>query len=127
MGWGPGPGSGPGGAGWFPGDQRDDYDSSAPPPYSKRTTAPGDANASAWRPGFWTGAALAGASAALLNRNSNVRQQRQQASQSYDWERERERTSSYRQPTRVNEDRGEGSSNLGSMRQSTGMGGSNVR
>ncbi|KZP11055.1 DUF1183-domain-containing protein [Athelia psychrophila] len=123
-GWGPGPGSGPGGAAWFPGGHHDDNDTSSPPPYSKG--APGDANASAWRPGFWTGAAVAGAGAALLNRNSNSnngsnRQQRQQATQSYDWERER--TSNYRQP----EDRGEGSSNLGSMRRSTGMGGSSVR
>lgn len=117
----PGPGSNPGSSRWFPGDHRDDNNSfGAPPPYSKTTAPDSYAVGSTWRPGFWTGAALGGAGATLLNRNNNQRQQQER--QSYDWERER--SSSYRRPS---EDRGEGPSNLGSMRRSTGLGGSNVR
>lgn len=130
----PAPRPGPGGAGgWFPGGHQDDdpnYNAfgGAPPPYSK--SAPGTAdnsNASTWRPGFWTGAALAGAGAALLNRSRDS--SNRQARQSYDWEQTREwpRERVARPVQPVYEDRGEGSSNLGSMRTSTGIGGSSVR
>ncbi|KAJ7756511.1 hypothetical protein DFH07DRAFT_868302 [Mycena maculata] len=109
------------GPGFFPGGLNDNP--SAPPPYSK--TAP--TLNEGWRPGFWTGAVLGGLGTHLFNNRQNTR--------AYDWERER----SYRPPTtgsmfgqrrssaRHTEDRGEGSSNLGAMRQSTGFGGSSVR
>ncbi|KAJ7678879.1 DUF1183-domain-containing protein [Mycena polygramma] len=109
------------GPGFFPGGLNDD-DSSAPPPYSK---SPPTAN-EGWRPGFWTGAMLGGLGTHFFNSRQNAR--------AYDWERERtypppggmfgqRRTARYSNT----EDRGEGSSNLGSMRQSTGLGGSSVR
>ncbi|KAJ6531863.1 hypothetical protein B0H19DRAFT_1188957 [Mycena capillaripes] len=109
------------GPGFFPGGFNND-DSSAPPPYSKSAPTPNEG----WRPGFWTGAALGGLGAHWFNGRQNSR--------AYDWERER----SYRPPTtgglfgqrstaRSSEDRGEGSSNLGAMRRSTGLGGSSVR
>ena len=66
--------------------------------------------------------------------NSN----RQQRSQAYDWERERLSRPTHYSPSSFasgrqsmfdsnSDDRGEGPSNLGSMRRSTGLGGSNVR
>ncbi|KAJ7773333.1 hypothetical protein B0H16DRAFT_1511956 [Mycena metata] len=119
---------GPGG--FFPGGLDNDSPQPPPPPYSK---SPSAAANEGWRPGFWTGAALAGLGAHLFN---NVNRQNRRA---YDWERERDR--SYQPPTGGNgmfgqrrssarsnsDDRGEGSSNLGAMRQSTGFGSSNVR
>ncbi|KAF7336671.1 OPT-domain-containing protein [Mycena venus] len=120
--------SGPGTGGFFPGGFSNDDPSAPPPPYSKgapTTNEPG------WRPGFWTGLGLGGAAAHLFNNRRN------QNSRAYDWERERAQrpppttggffggqrsTARYSQ-----EDRGEGSSNLGAMRRSTGLGGSNVR
>ncbi|KAJ7455392.1 DUF1183-domain-containing protein [Mycena galericulata] len=119
----PDPPGRPGGnlGGFFPGGFNDDP--SAPPPYSKSAPTPNEG----WRPGFWTGAALGGLGAHFFNNRQNTR--------AYDWERER----AYQPPTtggmfgqrrssaRYTEDRGEGSSNLGSMRQSTGFGGSSVR
>ncbi|KAJ7126930.1 DUF1183-domain-containing protein [Mycena epipterygia] len=111
------------GPGFFPGGLNDD-DTSAPPPYSKSAPTPNEG----WRPGFWTGAVLGGLGTHFFNNRQNTR--------AYDWERER----SYQPPTttgsifgqrrstaRQTEDRGEGSSNLGSMRRSTGLGGSSVR
>ncbi|KAJ6619815.1 hypothetical protein B0H10DRAFT_1793068 [Mycena sp. CBHHK59/15] len=108
-------------SGFFPGGLNDDP--SAPPPYSK--TAP--PTNEGWRPGFWTGAVLGG----LGNHFLNNRRQTGYNPRAYDWER----SQSYRPPsmfgqwrnTAQSEDRGEGSSNLGPMRQSTGIGGSNVR
>lgn len=113
------------GHGWFPGDNHGhDGDSSPPPPpYSKN---PSDASqSSSYRPGFWTGAAVGGLGASLLNnrRQTNQPQQRQA---SYDWEQSRP-SNSFMQRSRTSDDRGEGSSNLGAMRSSTGLGGSNVR
>ncbi|KAJ7475902.1 hypothetical protein FB451DRAFT_261752 [Mycena latifolia] len=110
------------GPGFFPGGLDDDT-SSPPPPYSKSTPNPNEG----WRPGFWSGAILGGLGAHLFNNRGNNR--------AYDWERER----SYQRPptssmfgqrrssARYSEDRGEGSSNLGAMRQSTGFGSSSVR
>jgi hypothetical protein len=130
QGGGGGGGSGPTG-GWFPGSGT--HGSEPPPPYSKhgdpQSSAPG-AN-QGWRPGFWTGTALGGLGAHVMNER-NRRQPRNAAQ--YDWEREREarrdeqhRATARRRPMFSGEDRGEGSSSLGSMRESTGFGGSSVR
>ncbi|KAJ7104084.1 hypothetical protein B0H15DRAFT_767091 [Mycena belliarum] len=114
------------GSGSFPGGFSDN-NSSPPPPYSKRPFPA--ASSEGWRPGFWSGASLGGLMTYLLNNRGNDRR-------AYDWERER----SYQPPppsgsmfgqrrstVRYSQDRGEGSSNLGAMRQSTGFGGSSVR
>lgn len=125
-------GGGGGGRGGGPHDPPPPYT-----PYSKPSNS-SDAQGSAWTPGFWTGAALAGLGAHLFNNNRAAR-----PNVAYDWEQER----LFRAPPRAEErsfgwgssprrrpsafdtaDRGEeGSSNLGSMRRSTGLGGSNVR
>jgi len=110
--------SGPG-SGWFPGGYRDDYTNTAPPPYSK--TTPDTSQSSGWRPGFWTGAALGGLGAALFNNRGQTSQTAQRPA-SYDWERVYPRRTAT-----TSDDRGEGSSNLGAMRRSIGLGGSNVR
>lgn len=125
--------------GWFSGFRPDDSHNDPPPPYSKygnRTTPD-----QAWQPGFWTGAALGGLGAYLFSNNSNNRRETPTAT-TYDWERERARIPhvspmvnpgygpSYVSPRRSffdSDDRGEGPSSLGSMRRSTGLGGSNVR
>ena len=129
-----GPRSGPGGGpgephrgNFFPGGYDD-----PPPPYTddRKRNQPSES----WRPGFWSGAALGGLAGHLLNRNQ-PRPQTQNAP--YDWERERSfqipfisRPLRRATPSRSawnDDDRGEGSSNLGSMRRSTGHGGTNVR
>jgi hypothetical protein len=109
----------PSGSGWFPGGYRDDYTNTAPPPYSK--TTPDTSQGSGWRPGFWTGAALGGLGAALFN-NRGQTSQTAQRPVSYDWERVYPRRTAT-----TSDDRGEGSSTLGAMRRSIGLGGSNVR
>jgi len=108
------------GSGWFPGAYHHDDTNIPPPPYSK--TAPDASSSSGWRPGFWTGAAVGGLGASLLNRWPA--RQTVERPVSYDWERER--LHPWRSAT-TSDDRGEGSSNLGAMRRSTGLGGSNVR
>lgn len=126
----PRPGSG-GNSGWFLGGYRDDH-FHPPPPYTKYS---GDSPSSGWQPGFWTGALLGGLADNLYNRNRN---QNRVVQPSYDWERSNSqpRPSFFNAgsgftsgPTRrySSDDRGEGSSNLGTMRRSTGFGGSNVR
>jgi hypothetical protein len=138
----PSSGHQPGGGGprgFFPGSWGSDTDpSQPPPPYSKNAPGTGQANAAGgWRPGFWTGA-LAGVGANMLNnqwRNRNdadVRRPRM-----WDWERDRTTQTRYRPGLGSgfgggsrwgDDDRGEGSSSgLGSMRRSTGLGGSSVR
>ncbi|KAH9902487.1 hypothetical protein C8Q73DRAFT_635024 [Cubamyces lactineus] len=151
--WSSGPGSGwfsgfrPGAPGPGPNDP--------PPPYTKypsSTTPAGPAQADGWRPGFWTGAALGGLGAYLFNRQQRPRDEGWTrprvvpvpSAGMYDWEAERmfrpvrqapASTSWFGAPganTRRrggwdNDDRGEGPSNLGSMRRSTGLGGSRVR
>jgi hypothetical protein len=121
-----------------------DYDDGAPPPPYERHPKPStqqgsDTPTEGWRPGFWTGAAVGGlGAAALMNRNRN-------SGGEYDWERERRRERNSRLFSNTEaqrrsrfgfdrgwEDRGEGSSTgpgteLGGMRTSTGLGGSNVR
>lgn len=116
-------GSFPSNRGWFPGG---DSDSQAPPPpYSKTASTPTEA----WQPGFWTGAALGGMGTYLMNRNN--RQERSPTRnapprRAWDWEQTAPPRTSPR--ARFDDmDRGEGSSNLGSMRSSTGYGGSRVR
>jgi len=118
-------------SGWFPGGYRNDH-TNPPPPYSKNDAS----TQGGWQPGFWTGALLGGLGNHLWNRNSNNRQQASQR-ESYDWERFRTQPqpSSFFGNSGANsghtrryedDDRG-GSSSLGSMRRSTGIGGSNVR
>ncbi|KAK0480012.1 hypothetical protein IW261DRAFT_1336157 [Armillaria novae-zelandiae] len=110
-------------SGWFPGGYGDDH--APPPPYTKRTTDQG------WTPGFWTGAALGGLGAHLFNN----RRPRNDANppppptrRLWDWENSRGSSVFGRRRTSYEfEDRGEGPSNLGTMRTSTGLGGSNVR
>lgn len=116
------------GSGWFPGDHYNNQSGPPPPPYSKNSpNATGWEN---WRPGFWTGAVTGGLANELWNRTRTEVPRRQTA---YDWERFQPRassfgsSSSYREPAPSDNNRGEGSSNLGPMRRSTGLGGSNVR
>ncbi|CAL1715807.1 unnamed protein product [Somion occarium] len=122
------------GSGWFPGYHRNDQPHDPPPPYSKHTTTSTPTPAQGWQPGFWTGAALGGLGTYLFNNG-------RQRDTAYDWERERfartrpiyQPTSSFfppdlrRSPQHPDDDRGEGPSNLGSIRRSTGLGGSTVR
>jgi len=110
----------PGGSGWFPGGHHDDNTNAPPPPYSK---AQDTSQSSGWRPGFWTGAAIGGLGATLFNNRGQTHQAAQRPV-SYDWERDR---SYLRRSGPSSDNRGEGSSNLGAMRRSTGLGGSNVR
>ncbi|PPQ67518.1 hypothetical protein CVT25_006059 [Psilocybe cyanescens] len=119
---------GSGGSGWFPGSYGDNP-TDPPPPYSK-TPQPGSQQG--WRPGFFTGAALGGLANHLWNRPRTDPAR----TASYDWERRTRPVprssllgggSGFRQPSYRSDDRGEGSSNLGSMRRSTGLGGSSVR
>ncbi|KAF8349163.1 hypothetical protein F5887DRAFT_553632 [Amanita rubescens] len=131
------PGGGGGGSGGdtyrgnFPGG----YDE-PPPPYTDDRQKRNE-SAEGWRPGFWSGAALGGLATHLFNRNSSQPQAQPDRAAPYDWERERSfqipfvsrplRRAAPSQPARNDDDRGEGSSNLGSMRRSTGYGGTNVR
>jgi len=108
----------PGGSGWFPGGYHDEDTNIPPPPYSK--TSPAASWNSGWRPGFWTGAALGGLGAALFNNRGQAPQMVPRPA-SYDWEYNRLFSQ------RSSEDRGEGPSNLGAVRRSTGLGGSNIR
>ncbi|KAF8917475.1 hypothetical protein CPB85DRAFT_1286068 [Mucidula mucida] len=125
-------------SGWFPGGYDDDRRGprAPPPPYSK--SAPGTQQESGWSPGFWSGAALGGLGAHLLNRgNRREPEPRQEppARRFWDWERPAANRPSYFTPESTrrssyhysSDDRGEGTSNLGTMRRSTGLGGSNVR
>lgn len=133
------PGPGPG-SGWFPRTYRNDRPSGtdAPPPYTKYPSATSSgAQEPGWRPGFWTGAALGGLGTYLLNSRQDT--SRTAHDPRYDWERQRQgsffrpaaSSSGYvpqhRSAFSNSDDRGEGSSNLGPMRRSTGIGGSSVR
>lgn len=105
--------------------------SGPPPPYSKDPPASG-AGGDAWRPGFWTGAALGAFANHIWNRNTGGQSQ-SSPPRVYDWERERMgpfQASPRRRPMSgfsSYEDRGEGPSSLGAMRTSTGYGGSRSR
>lgn len=108
-----GPGGGPGGFGPGGGGNY-----GPPPPYSKddneSSTSTSDQS---WRPGFFsgaaTGAAATSAAAYAYNNFANRREERRESSPPV-----RDRWSN---------DRGEGSSSMGSTRRATGLGGSNVR
>ena len=118
---------GRGGGGWFPGDYR-----APPPPYSKD---PPSSGTSGWSPGFWTGAAVGGLANHLWNSSRDTRPPPPPVQ--YDWERPRSSfwgapTSSFTRRSTGSrmfddDDRGEGSSNLGATRRSTTFGGSSVR
>ncbi|KAH7919507.1 hypothetical protein BV22DRAFT_856636 [Leucogyrophana mollusca] len=114
-----------GGPGTFPGTH---HPGSPPPPYTKNPSHDTPADGTQWRPGFWTGAALGGLGAHLLNRSRS-----QPRAAAYDWEEDRTPFRGRTRPVSSFEDRGrdrdrgEGSSNLGAMRSSTGYGGSSTR
>jgi hypothetical protein len=114
------PGPRPGSSGWFPGGLDDDP-TAPPPPYSKNPSAPANQG---WMPGFWTGAALGGLGTHFFN---SYRQSGYTEPRATPWDWEREQTYGRRRGTAFAEDRGEGSSNLGAVRRSTGIGGSSVR
>lgn len=115
------PGAGPGAGyrrSWWSGDNDHDNHRGPPPPYSKTPQAPtGAFGEGAWRPGFWTGAALGGLANHEWEQRFNPFNRQPQAS--YRGSRNRYFDEN---------DRGEGpSSGLGAMRSSTGLGGTNVR
>ena len=110
--------------------------SPSPPPYPKDEPSSSRSQGQGGDPSFWTGVAAGGIGSYLYNRATQPRQQPQSAT--YDWERPGTARSSgwFGQPqprpspgstSRYNDDRSERSSNLGSMRTSTGFGGSHVR
>jgi len=131
--WGPGSG---GGSNWFNGR---DYrrSPSPPPPYRKDGPSSSQQPQGQSGPGFWTGVAAGGVGSYLYNRATQPRPPAQPTN--WDWERPGMARSSgwFGQPrsfdsqrgstSRYDDNRGEGSSNLGSMRTSTGFGGSSVR
>ena len=140
------PASRPSGGGWFPGYRSDDTD--PPPPYS-RNHKPSTSAFTGWTPGFWTGLGLGGLGASMWGRwrdpDPRVIPQRS----FWDWERPTSwggwSTARQTAPpatasggwfggagsgsrrTWSNDNRGEGTSNLGTMRSSSGWGGSSVR
>ncbi|GBE88422.1 hypothetical protein SCP_1302370 [Sparassis crispa] len=140
----PRPSGGFPGSGWFPGAHRPDNPTVPPPPPYSKYPSSSTAQDEGWRPGFWTGAALGGLGSYLFNRRER---ERTMGPAAYDWERDerlhrplsfvpRRSSSGWasgwgsgwgRQPDLRDEDRGEGPSDLGRMRRSTGLGGSNVR
>lgn len=143
----PPPGSGSG-SGWFSGNYYDDFRRPPPPPpYSKYpgnntgTESTSQVRGDQDRFGFWSGAALGGLGTYLLNRQRNSGSE---PPRRYDWENDRFRDYSRRDPDpqapRASggfsspqasqqswNNSGAGPSNLGSMRRSTGYGGSTVR
>jgi len=131
--WGPGSGGG-GGSNWFNPQDHSRRSRSPPPPYSKDGPSSFQSQGQGSGPGFWTGVAAGGLGSHLYNRATQPRPQPQPTT--WDWERPgMARTSGwFGQPQaqwgstpRRDDNRGEGPSNLGSMRTSTGFGGSNVR
>ncbi|KIJ51049.1 hypothetical protein M422DRAFT_224481 [Sphaerobolus stellatus SS14] len=145
-----GPTTGPqggGGGGWFSGNRPND-DNDPPPPYSRPFKPSSSADGAGWRPGFWTGLGLGGLGAAMLNRQNQPPVVPPPQPSFWDWERPRgwwgQRATpvqSARAPSGseglfarrtaarnwTSDDRGEGSSDLGRMRSSTGYGSSRVR
>jgi len=135
--WGSGSG---GGSNWFNGRDYRRRSPSPPPPYSKGEGSSSTSQGQGGGPGFWTGVAAGGLGSYFYNRATQPRPQPQ--STTWDWERPGMARSSglFGQPQpqpgfasrwgstpRFDDNRGEGSSNLGSMRTSTGFGGSRVR
>lgn len=131
----PEPGSGSGG--WFPGSFHDDFRPPPPPPYSRYPDKNAGTGSSSQvrgdqdRFGFWSGAALGGLGTYLWTRQRNSGSEARR----YDWENDRfSRRDPDPQAPRANgaqqswsSNSGAGPSNLGSMRRSTGYGGSTVR
>ncbi len=136
----PSPGSG---SDWFSGSFYDHY-RRPPPPYTKypdNSTGTGSTSQvrdDQGRYGFWSGAALGGLGTYLLTRQRNSGPEPRR----YDWENDRFRDLSPRRDSDHQTPRASGAfsqqqsswsnsragpSNLGSMRRSTGFGGSNVR
>jgi hypothetical protein len=130
--------------GWFPWGHDDPRRRPPPPPYSKYPPSTDSATGSQARDnqdrfGFWSGAALGGLGTYLLTRQRERAPESQ--SRRYDWEEERHfarpdpagpvpwtsGSSSRQQPSGRSWESREGPSSLGSMRRSTGYGGSTVR
>lgn len=130
------------GGGWFPGHNPDTPD--PPPPYSRHGKQP--ESAGGWTPGFWTGLGLGGLAASLWGgRRRDPGQPIPSQRSLWDWERATQwwgaptvRSTPPATPSDgwyrttpgrawADDDRGEGPSNLGRMRRSTGWGGSSVR
>jgi len=126
-----------GGSGWFPGSY-DDFRRRPPPPYTKypdkSTESTGEGRGNQDGPGFWSGVGLGSLGTYLLTRQRN--QEPQQGR--YDWESERfqrhdpvpqgpRASSSFSQQQSWNSSNRASTSNLGTMRRSTGYGGSTVR
>ena len=123
--------AGPGG-GYFPGfggfnnffGRGDPPGYTPPPPYSSHKSTDPQQNNAGGGPGFWTGLGLGGLGGAALSRyfDGNSARPAQNFGRSYyDWERD------LRPRPRHTDDRGEGSSRLGTLRSSTGYGRTNVR
>ena len=110
------PGGGGGGGGWFPGDYR-----RPDPPYVKNPSDNGVGGG--WMPGFWSGAALGG----LVTQYWNNQRRNEPAAYWNQWNQIPLQNPgpsmfrSSRQPAQFNDN------DLGQMRSSTGIGGSNVR
>ncbi|KDQ59196.1 hypothetical protein JAAARDRAFT_175961 [Jaapia argillacea MUCL 33604] len=146
------PGSTPGHFGWSHDDSQGGYGArDPPPPYTKSSYQSSPASSqpgwSNWQPGFWSGAALGGLAASMWGRSNNRgREAETTRTRAYDWEREPvgrasgsgstfgglfsgsgAASGSRRTDQSRDDDRGEGSSNLGATRRSTAFGGSSVR
>ncbi|KAL0574738.1 hypothetical protein V5O48_007222 [Marasmius crinis-equi] len=131
-----GPGPGFSSSNWFPGGYDDDRNdrNDPPPPYSanKHGTA-----AQGWRPGFWTGAMVGGLADRFIFNNNNRRDrdhtETRPTRRMWDWERPAtsarpaQPATGWRSWSSGADDRGEGTSDLGTMRRSSGLGGSTVR
>ena len=135
----------PSGRGWFPGHRPGDTD---PPPYS-RHYKPAPSESTGWTPGFWTGLGLGGLAASMWGRGREAEPRVVPQRSFWDWERPNSwggwTTARQTAPpatasggwfsgpgsgsrrTWSNDNRGEGTSNLGTVRSSTGWGSTNVR
>ncbi|TDL14428.1 DUF1183-domain-containing protein [Rickenella mellea] len=98
-----------------------------PPPYTDAQKPDSQGNLGGFTPGFWTGVGIGGLGATAAARMFGNREPVRPVAttREYDWER------APQNPTPLtsfsSNDRGEGPSNLGRMRRSTGLGGSSVR
>ncbi|KAK1224992.1 hypothetical protein PQX77_012061 [Marasmius sp. AFHP31] len=128
-----GPGPGFSDSNWFPGGYGDDRNDPPPPYYDPKHATAG--RGQGWSPGFFTGALAGGlAGRYLFNNNRRDVSEERPRRRIWDWERPTTTSSPPAQASagrRVwssgTDDRGEGTSDLGSMRRSSGFGGSNVR
>jgi SOCE-associated regulatory factor of calcium homoeostasis len=130
------------GSGWFSRGFYGDSRRPPPPPYSKYsdshtgTGSTSEVRGDQERFGFWSGATLGGLGTYFLTRQRDSGSEPRR----YDWENDRSRDFSQRDPDyqaprasgafspqQSSSDGRAGPSNLGSMRRSTGFGGSTVR